>query len=505
MGERSFLSIENVTKYYPGVVALNNVSLVLRYGEIHALIGENGAGKSTLVKVLSGAEKLNSGSFSIEGRTFHEITPKVSREIGIEVIYQEFNLIPSLSVSENLFMGDFEGNGIFVDFKSMNMRAEKLFSEMGVQINPRAIVSSLSMAEMQIVEIAKALIRDAKLLIMDEPTAPLTINETEVLFSIVRKLRERGVTIIYISHRLSEVFELSDRVTVMRDGEVVITKDTVSISRAELIKHMVGRELSETYPHLETKRGDMIMSVSNYSSTKVRDFSFDLYRGEILGFAGLVGAGRTELMRLIFGADRKISGQLSFMGKDVIVNSPRDAVELGIAYIPEDRKLHGVFLGLPILMNITLSILKDISKLLFVKRQSEHQIVAKYIDDLKIKTPSIFQLVKNLSGGNQQKVALSKWLASDAEVIIFDEPTRGIDVGAKQEIYTLMKELANTGKGIIMVTSEMEELLGMSDRIIVLHEGSKVGVVDDKALFEQEIIMEMASGGHNTKKEVQCA
>ena len=494
MDKRVILSAQGITKTYPGVLALQNVSVDFIEGEIHALVGENGAGKSTLVKVLSGAIAPDNGRIDIDGKTFARMQPKEAKRLGIEIIYQEFNLVPSLSVAENIFLGNFEGNGVFIDLKAMQRKSRELFDLMQIQIDPSSLVQDLSVAEQQLVEIAKSLMRNARILIMDEPTAPLTVRETGILFNLIRNMKQRGVTIIYISHRFNEIFELSDRITVMRDGTKVTTIDTSDVDRDGLIRLMVGRSLSETYPRTRDGAGEVVFEVRNIKGTKSKDISFQLRRGEILGVAGLVGAGRTELMRCIFGADPIESGDILVKGKKVHIKSPGQAVAAGIAYVPEDRKQHGVLIDLSVRENITLPILKNLSRCLFLKKGEERSVLNQYKDSLKIKTPSFDQKVKNLSGGNQQKVVLSKWLASGADILIFDEPTRGIDVGAKHEIYQLMDRLVQEGKSIIMVSSEMEELLGMSDRIVVLHEGSLAGSIENRDEFSQEKIMAYASG-----------
>ena len=494
MLDNCILSTRDITKTYPGVVALKDVSIDFLPGEIHALVGENGAGKSTLVKVLSGAIAPDGGQVMMDGHAFESMQPSKAQALGIEVIYQEFNLVPSLSVAENIFLGASEGKGVFVDFKTMQRKAAQLFAQLQVDIDPRRPVEELSVAQMQLVEIAKSLSRSARVLIMDEPTAPLTLRETQILFTLIRSLKRKGVTIIYISHRFSEIFELSDRITVMRDGHKVATLQTARTSRDEMIRLMVGRELSETYPRRRDGAGEVVFEVKGLTGERPKDISFALRRGEILGVAGLVGAGRTELMRMIFGADPVLKGQILLDGRPVSIKSPRQAVEKGIGYVPEDRKRHGVLVDLSIRENITLSILKRLSRGGFVMGGRERQVLNRYRDSLRIKTPSFAQLVKNLSGGNQQKVALSKWLASGSNILIFDEPTRGIDVGAKQEIYQLMDQLARQGKSIMMVSSEMEELLGMSDRVIVLREGRLAGGIDRWEDFSQERVMALASG-----------
>ena len=487
------IKMSHITKICPGVTALDDVSLDIEQGEIHALVGENGAGKSTFIKLISGAITPEKGEIEVFGGKHNSMTPVMSRKLGIDVIYQEFTLIPSLTVAENVCIGNYPGNGITVDFKKMERRTLEVFKKMKVDINPKALVKDLSVAYMQLVEIAKALSRNVKVLIMDEPTAPLTLKEIEILMELVKNLKKSGTTIIYVSHRMNEIYQLADRLTILRDGKKIGTHKVNNISRKELICQMVGREFSETFPEKNCEIGEVVLSVKNLKAPKVNDVSFDVRKGEILGLAGLVGAGRTETARLIFGADKKVSGDILLNGKKICIESPADAVRHGIGLVPEDRKQHGVILPLSIKENITLTILKKISKGMIVNLKRESEILNKHKNALSIKTPSFEQRVKNLSGGNQQKVVLSKWLASECKVLIFDEPTRGIDVGAKKEIYYLMNELAEKGFAIIMISSEMEEIIGISDRIVVLHEGDLVGSIN-KSEFSQERIMALASG-----------
>lgn len=487
------LELRHISKQYPGVLALNDVSVSFRTGEVHALIGENGAGKSTLIKVLSGAIIPDHGEIVFNGAVYPSMTPQLSKKLGIAVIYQEFNLFPSLSVAENVFSGNLMGNAIFIDRAQCEQRTAEIFQRMHIKINPKAMVKDLTVAYKQMVEIAKALSKNVRVLIMDEPTAPLTTNETDILLEIVATLKKQGVTVIFITHRLSEVFRIADRVTVMRDGCFIQVTDAKDITRDELIKAMVGRQISDTYPKRDCPVGKVALEVRNLRAAGVGDINFDVREGEILGFAGLVGAGRTEAMRALFGADQKQSGTVKLEGALVNIKNPRDAVKLGIGLIPEDRKQHGVVLGFPIRWNISLTILKFISKLSFLNKTKEKNITDDLVASLSIKTPHVMQLTRNLSGGNQQKVVLAKWLAANCKVLIFDEPTRGIDVGARYEIYKLMNELCARKKAVIMVSSDMEELLGMSGRIIVLCEGRQAGELD-RADFSQETVLQMASG-----------
>ena len=496
---KNILSVKNIVKTYPGVIAINDVSFDVEEGEIHALIGENGAGKSTLIKVLSGAIVPDSGTIELEGKQYNQMTPKLAKDLGIEVIYQEFTLVPGISAAENVFLGDKTKPGAFCDIKDREARAKKIFDDLRVDIDVSRQVKTMSPAHQQLVEIAKAVSRNVKILIMDEPTAPLTVSEVETLFRIVRELKAKGVTIIFISHRLEELFELADRVTVMRDGCYVGTENIKDIDRQKLITMMAGRELKESYPSRTSQIGEEALRVEHLTGNGDHDISFTLHRGEILGFAGLVGAGRTELMRVIYGADPIESGNIFVNGKETNIRTCQQAIRHGIGYIPEDRKAHGAFLRMSIKWNVVVNNLRGISKGPFVDEKLENRIAEDYEEKFQIKTPSLEQRVENLSGGNQQKVVIAKTLAANSEIIIFDEPTRGIDVGAKQEIYKLMNQLAGEGKAIIMVSSDMPELLGMSDRIITIYEGRKTGELA-KSEFDQNYILDLASGGEEHGK-----
>ena len=494
MEDNTVLELRNISKLYPGVTALDNMSLCFREGEVHALVGENGAGKSTLIKIITGAVKSTSGQVYYLGGELNATDPSISLNMGIAAIYQEFNLIPYLSVAENVFYGREIKKGIFLDYREMEKRTKAIIDSMGISIDPKTLVKDLTVGYQQIVEIAKSISRDVKVLIMDEPSAPLTNKEIDCMFEIVRQLKKKGVTIIYISHRLEEVFELSDRVTVMRDGKYITTINTGDTCRKQLISLMVGRELGNDYPDYKTETKGVVLEVKGLNTKAVKDISFCVREGEILGFAGLVGAGRTEVARAIFGADRIDSGEIFVDGSRVTINSPKAAIKNGIGLIPEDRKRHGVLLELSVGHNVTYACLKGISRCGFIQRGKENSLIKLQKDSLKIKTPSPAQLVKNLSGGNQQKVVLAKWLLTDSKVLIFDEPTRGIDVGAKQEIYSIIKDLAAKGKAVIMISSEMPELLGMSDRLLIMHEGRIAGELN-KSEATQESILNIASGG----------
>ena len=491
--EFSILKLMNLSKTYPGVVALDDVSLEIRKGEVHALVGENGAGKSTLIKCCSGAIKPNQGTIVIEDEPFTDLTPELSEKKGLSVIYQEFNLIQELTVAENVFLGRAIRNGIVIDMKAMAERTKEVFSQLHIDINPYELVKNLTVGYQQMVEIAKALSMNAKILFMDEPTAPLTKNETDDLFRIVKKLKESGVTIIYISHRLEEIFHLCDRVTVLRDGQKIKTLNTGETDKRQLIELMVGREFKETFPPRSGCMTDeIVLDVKNLTGNGVEDISFKVKKGEILGLGGLIGAGRTELAELIFGVEPIKSGSVVLNDTEIFSKDPEDAIKHGIAYVSEDRKQKGVLLDINIRENISVAILKRLSRFFVIDKRKEASISGKFQKQLSIKTPSLNQLVKNLSGGNQQKVVLAKWLSSEPDLIILDEPTRGIDVGAKYEIYKLINELVELGKAVIMISSEMEELIGISDRIIVLSEGEMTGELS-KGEFNQEKILEYAS------------
>jgi ABC-type sugar transport system ATPase subunit len=489
----ALLHLKNITKRYPGVVALDDVSLEVEAGEIHALMGENGAGKSTLIKIVSGAIKPEEGSICLSGKTYAAMTPAISNSEGVGVIYQEFNLVPSLSVAENVFLGQKVGGRVFMDFAAMRRGAGDIFRDLGVEINVDSQVGELSFAKQQMVEIAKAVCKEARLLIMDEPSAAIAQAEVENMMRIVLRLREKGVTVIYISHRMEEIFRLADRVTVLRDGRFITTLPMSEVTRKNLIALMVGREMNESFPARAAAPQEVVLEVDRLCGNGDFDISFSLREGEILGIAGLVGAGRTELAKVLFGAARMDSGEIRLNGKPARIRSPRQAIASGIGLIPEDRKDEGGFMDYSILWNISVMSLRRLSNWVFVSREREQKLGRHYGELLRIKTPSYDQLLKNLSGGNQQKVVLAKVLAAQTNIILFDEPTRGIDVGAKQEIYQLMNGLAARGVSIIMITSEMEELIGMSDRILVMRDGRAAGELTREE-FDQRRILELASG-----------
>lgn len=501
MDKPIILKLKHISKLYPGVTALDDLNIDFIQGEVHAMVGENGAGKSTMIKAISGAIDPTQGTIEINGNTYKNMTPAISRQNGIAVIYQEFTLIPVLTAAENIFLGEFIMNGMVLDKKAMNKKAAELFERLNVKIDPEVKVADLTTGYQQIVEIAKAVSKDAKLLIMDEPSAPLTTTEVEAMFKIVDKLKAEGVTIIYISHRMEEIFRLTDRVSVLRDGKYVTTVNTKDTSKDELIRFMVGRELTETYPRRKKKAAETSLSIKNLTGNGVKDISFDVKKGEILGLAGLIGAGRTELAQLIFGYEKIESGEILLCGKSIKPKNCIEAIEAGIALVPEDRKRQGLVLEMNIRENSSMPKLRQISKASAINKKKETSLADEYTKSLSIKAPSIEQKAKNLSGGNQQKVVLAKWLAMNPEVLIFDEPTRGIDVGAKQEIYKIMNDLADEGKTLLMISSDMEELLGVSDRIVVLCKGRVAGCIENRSEFSQELVLEKSAGGGCDEKK----
>lgn len=490
------LEVKGLTKKFGGTTALDHADWSLVKGEIHAIAGENGAGKSTLCKMLAGAIVPTEGSITIDGKTFSKLHPAEAKRNGIVMIYQEFNLVPELPIYENIFLGkEITKFGVNVDKAAMIKKSDELFHQMGVKVDSRKIIADISVAYCQLVEIAKALMENAKILIMDEPTAPLTNQEVGILFEIIGRLKERGITIVYISHRMEEIFQLSDRVTIMRDGKIITTRNIEDIDQKEIISLMVGHELGMDFPiRGKTERSaEPVLSVRNLTTDKIHNISFDLYGGEILGLAGLVGAGRTEIVRAIFGADKIKSGEILLRGKKIEKLSVSKAIAKKIGLIPEDRKRQGVHLELPILHNMSLLQLDRISRLMTINLNQERSGADEYTKKLRIKMGKMSDNASSLSGGNQQKVVLAKWLANEPDILFFDEPTRGIDVGAKAEIYELMDELRSQGKAVIMISSEMPEVLGMCDRILVLYEGNMMGEVAGETATQDEV-MTLASG-----------
>jgi ribose transport system ATP-binding protein len=487
--------MRDIVKSFPGVRALRGVDLELHGGEVLALVGENGAGKSTLIKVLAGAHPPDAGGIHLQGNAARFSSPLDARQAGIAVIYQEFNLVPSLTATENIFLGQEPARAGFVRRGEERRRVAELFRRLGVAVEPDAPSREMTVAQQQLVEIARALAFDAHIVVMDEPSATLTPQEVERLFGIIRNLRTRGIGIIYVSHRLEEVFAIADRVLVLRDGEAIACRPIRDVTRDELIRLMVGRRLEEEFPKRQVRIGPPRLVVRSLRrGRKVRDVSFEIRRGEVVGLTGLVGAGRTETARLIFGADRKESGTIELDGRMLDVRSPRDAIRAGLALLTEDRKAQGLVLAQSVRDNFALPNLERFSLLGFVRRRVERQALARHIESLRIRLASAEQPVRNLSGGNQQKVVLAKWLERNCEVLLFDEPTRGIDVGAKVEIYRLINDLAAAGKAILLISSELPEVLGMSDRILVMHEGRLTGEIADASRATQEEILRLAVG-----------
>ncbi len=489
--------MEEIEKTFPGVHALDQAHFELRAGEVHALVGENGAGKSTLMKVLAGVYAKDAGRILYRGAEVEIPNPRAAQTLGISMIHQELNLMPHLTLAQNIFVGREPRQGVrfILDEKEINAKTQALFDSMRLRLDPRTRVADLTVATQQMVEIAKALSFDSQVLIMDEPTAALTEAEIEELFRIIRELRGRGVGIVYISHRLEELKQISDRITVMRDGRFVGTEDAQAIPIERIISMMVGRTIYESKPETPERPSDeIVLEARNLNRGQViKDVSFQLRRGEILGFAGLMGAGRTEVARAIFGADPLDSGEIYVHGKKVAIKHPRDAVRHGIGYLSEDRKRYGLALGMDVEANIVLAAFKKfLGKLGVVNSKQTRATGQHYVEMLSIKTPSLQQRVKNLSGGNQQKVVIGKWLTADTDVLIFDEPTRGIDVGAKSEIYHLLNSLTKEGKSIIMISSELPEVLRMSHRIVVMCEGRITGELA-AAEATQERIMTYAT------------
>ena len=494
MGE-VILTMKGIDKSFPGVHALDHVDLEVCRGEVHALMGENGAGKSTLMKVLTGIYSKDEGSITYEGREVEFTNPREAQDAGIVIVHQELNMLGHLTVAQNIFIGREFMKGALIDDKKMNEEAKKLFDQLGIDIDPRETMSRLTVGRQQMCEIAKAISHDAKVIIFDEPSAALTEAEIEELFKIIRELREKQLGIVYISHRMDEIKVITDRVTVMRDGGYVGTLITKDSTKDDIINMMVGRVIYEDPKSQSNVPADapVVLKVEHLNAGRmVRDVSFELRKGEILGFSGLMGAGRTETARALFGADPKEGGDIYVNGQKVEIKTPQDAVKCGIGYLSEDRKRYGIVVQKTVAENSTMATLENYMSGLFINKKQEKETAQQYVDLLKTKTPGVDQLVVNLSGGNQQKVVIAKWLVRNCDILIFDEPTRGIDVGAKSEIYHLMNELVAQRKSIIMISSEMTEILRMSDRIVVMCEGRKTGELDI-AEATQERIMHAAT------------
>ncbi|CUH95939.1 Ribose import ATP-binding protein RbsA [Propionispora sp. 2/2-37] len=495
MENKPLLEMRGIVKEFPGVKALKEVDFSLYSGEIHALLGENGAGKSTLMKVLSGVYSKDAGEIRLSGESIAFSGPRQAQEAGIGIIHQELNLIPELTVMENIFLGREPQTHLgFVDKKDMYRKAQAILAQLGSTIKPDTVISELSIGAQQMVEISKALSYKTRILIMDEPTAALTERETESLFAIIRQLAAQGVAIVYISHRMEELFALSDRITVMRDGSYVGTVATAGASFDQLVTMMVGREITERFPKISVTMGREVLRVEGLNRPGVlQDISLSVRAGEIVGLAGLMGAGRTELARAIFGADRITGGTVWVVGEKKAIRSPADAIRAGMGLITEDRKHEGLVLSMTVGQNISLAALQAVCRQTFIQTSDENNLIRQYIDKLKIRTPHANKAVRDLSGGNQQKVVIAKWLSNKPKILIMDEPTRGVDVGAKAEIYHIMNMLVSEGVGILMISSELPEILGMSDRVLVMSRGRITG---ELAIAEatQEKIMAFATG-----------
>ena len=493
MADNILLKMKNISKSFPGVKALDKVNLELRAGEVHALLGENGAGKSTLIKVLGGIYSLDEGEIEIEGKKVSIESVHDASRNNISIIHQELVLVPYMTVAENIYLGRESGKGFTVNISKMEKDAQKILDDLGMDIDARELVMNLPIAKQQMVEITKAVSVNAKILVMDEPTSSISDREVENLFNIMRDLTNKGVGIIYISHKMSELEEICDRVTVMRDGEYVGTKVVKETNKDELIAMMVGRTLTNYYVRDFLPTDEVILKVENLKDgDKVKEVSFELRKGEIIGFAGLVGAGRSEAMQAIFGLSKDASGEIYIEGKKVSIKEPKDAIKYGLALVPESRKEQGLYLLQDIKYNTTIEVLDDFIKNLKVDSKKEVEITQKYIDMMATKTPSQEQVIGNLSGGNQQKVMIGRWLATNPKILILDEPTRGIDVGAKSEIYKIMNDLVKSGVSIIMISSELPEIINMSDRVYVMGAGTIRGCINHEEI-SQESIMALAA------------
>lgn len=494
MTQQPLLHMEHISKSFPGVQALNDIDFELYPGEILGFLGENGAGKSTLIKILSGVYLKDAGQIRLDERVIEPHTPHEAQRLGISTIHQELALVPNLTVAENIFLNREPRRALgLVDFRQMNRQAEALLHDLGADIPGHRLIRDLNVAAQQMVEIAKAMSHNARLILMDEPTSALSSKEVEALFALMRRLKEKGVAVVFVSHRLDEVRQIADRVIIMRDGRRVGTLPIAEASETKIIRLMVGRDVG-LFPKEATTIGEPVLELNNISGPNgVRDVSLTVRQGEIVGLAGLIGAGRTEVARLICGVDPLTTGQVRLEGRPITIKSPADAVKHGIGWIPEDRKLHGLILGMDVQENVTMPILQRISNLLgAVRSQESRRVSAHYVEALSIATPSLSQTVRHLSGGNQQKVVLAKWLSTQPKLLIMDEPTRGIDIGAKAEVHALMSRLAQQGLGILMISSEMPEIIGMSDRVIVMCQGRITGEFERKQL-SQEAIMTCAT------------
>jgi methyl-galactoside transport system ATP-binding protein len=490
--DRYLLEMNNISKEFPGVKALDNVQLKLSRGTVHALMGENGAGKSTLMKCLFGIYHADSGEIYLEGKKVSFLSAKQALDHGVSMVHQELNQVRQRSTIDNIWLGRYPKKGLFIDEEKMYLDTKKIFEELDINIDPRTKVGKLTVSEMQMVEIAKAVSYNSKIIVMDEPTSSLTEKEVNHLFKIIRALKDKGVGIIYISHKMEEILKISDEVTVMRDGKWIATKPAEELTTDIIIKLMVGRDLTNRFPEKTNRPGETILKVENLTATyqpSIQDVSFDLRKGEILGIAGLVGSKRTEIVEALFGIRHKASGKITIHGKEVKNQTSQDAIDNGFALVTEERRTTGIYAMLNVNFNSTIAnIKKYISKAGFFVDNKAKEDTKWVIDSMSVKTPSQKTLINSLSGGNQQKVILGRWLLTEPEILMLDEPTRGIDVGAKYEIYQLMIDLANKGKGIIMVSSEMPELLGIADRILVMSNGRVAGIVEAKDTDQEEIL-----------------
>ncbi len=491
---RVLLQMRDIGKSFPGVKALEGVSLSVREGQVHALLGENGAGKSTLIKILSGAYTRDEGEIRFDGKPVDIRTPADAERLGISTIYQEFNLTPNMTIAENIFLGHLPTRVGRIDWGAVRTRSRELLASLDVDLDPDTMTGTLSVAQQQMVEIAKALNRNTRILVMDEPSAVLGERDIENLFAVVRRLQASGIGIVYISHRLKEIFELADEVTVLKDGRYVDTRNVADVGMDDLVKLMIGRDLADVYPGRRGEPGDVVLEVSHLAQAHLaKDVSFTVRAGEIVGFAGITGSGRTEVARVVFGADRATSGEMTLFGKPYRPRSPRDAINHGVALVTEDRKRQGLLLKLQVYFNTTVAGLDRLTSLGILRLKAEQTLVRSWIENLRIKTPSPQFMVVNMSGGNQQKVVLARWLSLGIKVFIMDEPTRGIDVGSKAEIYQIMSDLADQGVAIIMISSELPEVLGMSDRVMVMREGRIVKELS-RAEASEEVVMQYAVG-----------
>ena len=487
-----FLEIKGITKQFPGVLALDRVSLSVYPGEVLVLVGENGAGKSTLMKILSGVYRKDAGEILMDGRPVEITGPLHARQLGISIIYQELNVLNNMDIAENIFVGREKKKNGLVDKKLQHEEARRLLNRVGLELDTHTRTGSLSTAQKQMVEVAKALSVHSRMIIMDEPTSSLTDKETEMLFNITRKLRDDGVAIVFISHRMNEIFQIADRIAVMRDGQMVQTVEASEATEQSIIAAMVGRDVKNLFVKEDAPIGDIALEVRNLSTKGfLKDISFHVRAGEIVGFAGLVGAGRSEVMRAVFGIDPRESGEILVRGRPVAIRSTVDALRAGMGFVPEDRKEQGLILKMTVLRNTSIAALPSVANGWFLDRKKEYALAGEYIEKLRVKTPSFEQRVMNLSGGNQQKVVIAKWMATHPSVLIQDAPTRGIDVGAKKEIHMLMSEMARQGVAIVMISSELPEILGMSDRIYVMHDGRIRGEIA-RGDATQESVMKMA-------------